>query len=65
MQSLSQQSAIPLGFVLGFARRYRLPLHVAGRVRSAALQRLDVIDHIAGVPPARPASGRARMLALK
>jgi hypothetical protein len=55
MQSLSLQSAIPLCLVLGFACRYCLPLHVAARVRSAALERIDVIDHIAGAPPARPA----------
>jgi hypothetical protein len=65
MQSLSLQPAIPLCLVLGFARRYRLPLHVAGRVRSAAFERLDMIDDIDGAPPARPASGRARMLPLE
>jgi hypothetical protein len=59
------QPAIPLGLVFGFARRYCLPLHVAGRVCSPALQRLDMIDHIAGAPPARPASGRARMVPLE
>ena len=51
MQCLSLQSAIPLGLVLGFARRYCLPLHVARGVGSAALQRLDMIDHVAGAPP--------------
>ena len=58
-------AASSFGLVLGFARRNRLPLHVGGRVRSAALQRLDMIDHIAGAPPARPARGRARMLPLE
>ena len=61
----SLQSAIPLGLVLGFAHRYRLPLHVVRGVGSAALQRLDVIDHITGTPTARPASGRARILPLE
>jgi hypothetical protein len=61
-RDLSLQSAIPLGLVLGFARLYCLPLHVAGRVRSAALQRLDVIDDIAGAPPARPHRGRGGCL---
>jgi hypothetical protein len=56
--SLSLQSAIPLGLVLGFARRYCLPLHVARGVGSAALQRLDMIDHIAGAASARPACGK-------
>jgi hypothetical protein len=58
-------AASAFGPVLGFARRSCLPVHVARGVRSAALQRLDVIDDIAGAPPARPASGRARMLLLE
>ena len=63
--SLPKLAAPAFGFVLGFARRYCLPLHVAGRVRSAALQRLDMIDHVAGASPALPARGRARLLSLK
>jgi hypothetical protein len=64
MQSLSLQPAIPLGSILGFARRYCLPLHVAGQVRSAAFQRLDMIDDIAGASPARPPRVWAWMLPL-
>jgi hypothetical protein len=65
-------NAVPLStvcsslcLVLGFARRYCLPLHVAGQGRSTTLQRLDMIDHIAGAPSTRPPRGRARMLPIK
>jgi hypothetical protein len=65
LASLPKLSAPAFGFVLGFARRYCLPLHVARGVGSAAFQRFDMIDHITGAPTARPSGGRARMLALK
>ena len=65
MQSLSLESAIPLCLVLGFARRYCLPLHVARGVRSATLQWLHMIDYITGAPTARPSGGRARILPLE
>ena len=65
LASLPKLSAPAFGLVFGFARRYCLPLHVAGRARSAALHRIDVIDHVAGAPPARPPRGRARMLPLE
>src|SRR6266550_1762962 len=54
-----------LGLVLGLPLRNRLPLHVARRVRSAALQRLDMIDHITGAPPARLSGGWTGMLPLE
>jgi len=40
--------AITLGFVLCLAVRNRLPLHVGGRVCSAAFQRVDVVDDVTG-----------------
>jgi hypothetical protein len=54
-----------LDFVLGLPLRNRLPMHVRRRVRSAELQRANMVNNVTGASPSRPASGRARMLPLE
>jgi hypothetical protein len=58
-------AAPAFGLVLGFARRYRLPLHVARGVGSTALQRAHMVNNVAGATSARSSGGRARMLPLE
>ena len=50
-------SALPLSFVFRFTVRDCLPLHVAGRIRAAALQWSHMVNDVAGAPTAR-SSGR-------
>jgi hypothetical protein len=47
------ESAVTFGLVFGFAIRYRLPLHVVGRVGSSALKRIDMINYIAWAATSR------------
>lgn len=58
-------AAFALPGVFCLARRDGLPLHIAGVVRAAAGQRLDVIDDIAGARAAGFAIGRTRMEGFK
>ena len=48
-----------LDSILSLGRRDGLPLHVAGRVGAAMLQRLDVVDHVAGARTRRSSRGLA------
>jgi hypothetical protein len=53
------RSRFSLHAVFGLRCSLRLPLHVRRRIRSPALQRYDVIDHIAGAGSVTLASRRA------
>jgi hypothetical protein len=48
-----------LDLILGLASSHGLPLHVAGHIGAATLQRLDVIDHKAGAAAGGLAGGWA------
>src|ERR1700751_1334413 len=61
--SLRYPFLLPLIFGLGI--RLGLPLHVGGRVGSTALERRDVVDHIAWATPRRLSICRAWIRALK
>jgi hypothetical protein len=56
---------VPLGFVFCFPVRYRLPLHVGRRIRTATLQRVHVVYDVAGTTSTSLSCGRARRLSFK
>lgn len=56
---------MPFCSVFRLSIRNGLPLHVGRRVRPTTLQRLHVIDNIAGAPTRGLAGGRAWMLVHK
>ena len=45
--------------VLSLCVLHGLPLHVVGRIRAAALQRYDMVNHVARAGPSRRAGGGA------
>ena len=51
--------------ILRLRRRRRLPLHVARRIRAAALQRDHMVDHVALARAGSLAGGRAGMRLLE
>ena len=61
----SLHAELPLFTILDFCLLNRLPLQVAGTVRAASTQGLDVVFYVAWTAAARLASAGAGMLFLK